>query len=178
MKRRRLITQLASTAAVLACNQFVRAETFLTEAQARSVLFPGQKLSPVRVDLTAAQKSAIKNASGVRVRDTTMRVLRSSDGGWLIFDNVIGKHEFIDIAVALTSSGAVKGVEILTFRETYGDEVKYPKWRAQFQGKTTAAPVKIDHDIKNISGATLSSVHITDGVRRLLHTHAIVLRNL
>ena len=56
--------------------------------------------------------------------------------------------------------------------------MKYPKWRAQFHGKTTAQPVEIDADIKNISGATLSCVHITDGVRRLLHTHALVLKNL
>ena len=178
MKRRQLIKQLASTALILACNSFARAETFLTEEQAKGVLFPGKKLTPVPVTLSAEQKSAIQKASGTRVRDLTMRVLRASDGGWLIFDNVIGKHEFIDIAVALTGSGAVKGVEILTFRETYGDEVKHPKWRAQFHGKTTANAIKVDAEIKNISGATLSCVHITDGVRRLLHTHALVLKSL
>jgi Na+-translocating ferredoxin:NAD+ oxidoreductase RnfG subunit len=178
MHRRRLLKQLASTALVLACNRFARAEVFLSEEQAKGVLFPGKKLTPVAITLTSAQKDAIKAASGVRVRDAAMRLLRASDGGWLIFDNVIGKHEFIDVAVGLTGGGAVKGVEILTFRETYGDEVKYPKWRAQFHGKTIAQPVKIDADIKNISGATLSCVHVTDCVRRLLHTHALVLKNL
>jgi Na+-transporting NADH:ubiquinone oxidoreductase subunit NqrC len=93
-------------------------------------------------------------------------------------DEVIGKHEFITYALALANSGAVKGVEILTYRETYGHEVKLPKWRAQFLGKTVAAPVKIDSDIRNISGATLSCVHVTEGVRRLLYTHAFVLKNL
>ena len=178
MKRRGLITQLASTAAILASNQFARADVFLTEAQAGAVLFPGKSLKQVSLQLSSDQKSAIKKASGVRVRDTEMRIFRASDGGWLIFDNVIGKHEFIDIAVGLTSAGAVKGVEILTFRETYGDEVKYPKWRAQFHGKTVSHPVEVSEDIKNISGATLSCVHITDGVRRLLHTHQLVLKNL
>ncbi len=176
MNRRRFIKQLASSALVLACNRFARAETFLTEAQAKAVLFPGEKLTPLAVELTDQQKAAISKASGVRVRDAAMHVLRSSDGGWLIFDNVIGKHEFIDIAVGLTRSGAVKGIEVLTFRETYGDEVKYPRWRAQFLGKSTAQRVKVDADIKNISGATLSCVHITDGVRRRPHTHALVLR--
>lgn len=178
MKRRNLITQLSSAAIVLAANDFARAETFLTEDQARAVLFPGEKLTPVPLTLSKEQRQTIQKASGVRVRDTAMRVLRSSSGGWLVFDNVIGKHEFIDIAVAITQSGSVKGVEILTFRETYGDEVKYPKWRAQFHGKTMAAPLEIDEDIKNISGATLSCVHVTEGVRRLLHTHALVLKHL
>ena len=49
------------------------------------------------------------------------------------------------------------------------------KWRAQFAGKDARAPLKLDVDIKNISGATLSSRHITDGVKRLLATHALVL---
>ena len=50
------------------------------------------------------------------------------------------------------------------------------KWRAQFTGKTAAAPLKLDADIQNISGATLSSRHVTEGVRRILALHAIALR--
>ena len=51
-------------------------------------------------------------------------------------------------------------------------------WRAQFVGKRADAPLKLGADIKNISGATLSSKHITDGVKRLLVTHALVLAPL
>lgn len=177
MKRRSLITQL-TTAMALGTVQWARCEVFLTPEQAKSVLFPGQKLSPQTVTLSSAQKKAIAKASGVRVRSESVQAWRTSGGDWLIFDNVIGKHEFIDIAVAISKAGAVKGVEVLTFRETYGDQVKLPKWRAQFHGKTAAQPLEIDEDIKNISGATLSCVHITEGVRRLLHTHTLVLKNL
>jgi Na+-transporting NADH:ubiquinone oxidoreductase subunit NqrC len=177
-KRRSLLKQLASTTLVLASNHFARADVYLSESQAKAVIFPGKSLSPVPVQLSNAQVTAIKKASGVRVRDTDMRSLRSADGSWLIFDNVIGKHEFIDIAVGISSDGSVRGVEILTYRETYGGEVKHPKWRAQFHGKTIADPLEVTEDIKNISGATLSSVHVTESVRRLLHTHAIVLKHL
>ncbi len=38
-----------------------------------------------------------------------------------------------------------------------------------------APPLKLTEDIQNISGATLSSKHITDGVRRLLATYELVL---
>lgn len=153
------------------------AEVFLTSAQAQALLFPGEKLTPVPVTLTGDQQKAIAKASGVRVRSETVQAWRSGNGGWLIIDNVIGKHEFIDFAVALKADGSVKGVEIMTYRETYGGEVRNPKWRAQFTGKSLSAPVKIDQDIKNISGATLSSVHITEGVRRLMHTWAIALNH-
>ena len=35
--------------------------------------------------------------------------------------------------------------------------------------------LKLTEDIKNISGATLSSRHITGGVKRLLSTYAITI---
>ena len=39
---------------------------------------------------------------------------------------------------------------------------------AQFVGKTSASPLKVNGDIRNISGATLSSMHVTEGVKRIL----------
>ena len=103
------------------------------------------------------------------------KVWRVSGGGWFIVDEVVGKHEYITYAVGLSAAGAVQGIEIMDYRETYGGEVRNPKWRAQFAGKTKDATLQLDKDIKNISGATLSSRHITDGVRRLLAFHDVAL---
>lgn len=176
MRRRSLFkgflpAALASGPAVL------YAETYLSPDQAQHLMFAGEHLTPASVTLTDAQRKAIEKASGVNVRDKQVKAWKSSGGGWFILDNAVGKHEFIDFALSLTVGGAVKDVEILTYRETYGGEVRNPKWRAQFTGKTTAAPVKIDKDIKNISGATLSSVHMTDAIRRLLYTYEIALQH-
>jgi len=99
-------------------------------------------------------------------------------GDWYIVDNVIGKHENIDIAVAITKDGKVKGVEVLTYRETYGYEVMNKKWLAQFKGKDNMETLKLDKQIKNISGATLSCRHVTDGVNRLTEIWAQILRYL
>ena len=81
-------------------------------------------------------------------------------------------------AVSLTAKGAVKQVEILEYNETYGGEVRGDAWRQQFVGKTSAAPLVLNKDIKNISGATLSSKHLTDGVKRILSFHDLVLKSL
>jgi Na+-transporting NADH:ubiquinone oxidoreductase subunit C len=97
--------------------------------------------------------------------------------GWFIEDEVVGKHEFITWALALNADGAVRQIEILDYRETYGHEIRDVKWREQFVGKAHGAALKLDTDIKNISGATLSSRHITEGVRRLLSFHALVLKH-
>ena len=51
-----------------------------------------------------------------------------------------------------------------------------PRWRAQFAGKRRGAPLRLEQDIKNLSGATLSCRHVTDGVRRLLALHALELK--
>jgi Na+-translocating ferredoxin:NAD+ oxidoreductase RnfG subunit len=177
MLRQTLLRRAALLFPALIVPRIVRSEDYMSVEQAQRILF-GEGLTRKAVTLSSDQKKAIEKASGTRVRNLEMQVWRAGDGGWFIVDEVIGKHEFITYALGLTSSGAVKGVEILTYRETYGHEVKLPKWRAQFLGKTMAAPVKIDKDIKNISGATLSCMHVTEGVRRLLYTHALVLKNL
>lgn len=162
--------------AALAASTSGYAAVYLTAAQAQAAIFPGARLSPVEVKLTADQRRAIEKVSGVRVRSTELRVWRVEGGGWFIVDAVLGKHEFITYAVGLTSEGAVRRIEIMEYRETYGDEVRSDKWRAQFTGKTVTAPLKLDQDIKNISGATISCRHLTDGVKRLLATHEIVLK--
>ncbi|MCG2632566.1 FMN-binding protein [Bradyrhizobium sp. WYCCWR 13023] len=91
--------------------------------------------------------------------------------GFFVFDRVVGKHLFIDYAVALTPAGAVHKVEILEYRESYGGEIRSPSWLAQFVGKTNGSALKINGDIRNISGATLSSTHVTEGVKRILATY-------
>lgn len=90
-------------------------------------------------------------------------------------DEVIGKHELITYAVGIGADGAVRGVEIMDYRESRGGEVRDPRWRAQFNGKRNASALRLDDDIQNISGATLSCRHITEGVKRLLALHAAAL---
>jgi Na+-transporting NADH:ubiquinone oxidoreductase subunit NqrC len=50
--------------------------------------------------------------------------------------------------------------------------VRDPRWRAQFVGKRAGAPLSLDDDIQNISGATLSCRHVTEGVKRILALQA------
>ena len=97
--------------------------------------------------------------------------------GWLLVDQVIGKSELITYSLALDASGAVISVEVLDYRESHGGEIRLAGWRKQFVGKTVADPIELNSDIKNISGATLSSRHVTDGVRRLLKLYNASLRS-
>lgn len=162
-------------AAALTITVPAHATVYLSVKQAQQLMFPGETLTPHFVDLTDAQVSEIEDASDTDVLSNHLKAWKVSGGGWFIADQVVGKHEFIPIALGIDAHGAVKDIEILEYRESYGDEVRNSKWRAQFTGKTAASPLELTDDIQNISGATLSSKHITDGVRRLMKTYEAVL---
>jgi len=131
---------------------------------------------PAFVTLTDAQSRAIAQRAGVAVTSAQVRAWRAPDGALFVVDEVIGKHEHIGFALGLNADGSVRQLEILDYREAYGFEIRNERWRRQFVGKTASDPVALDKDIRNISGATLSSRHLTDGVRRLLATYAIALK--
>jgi Na+-translocating ferredoxin:NAD+ oxidoreductase RnfG subunit len=152
----------------------VHAETYLNELQAAKVLFPDVRLEPRWMDLTPAEAKSIQKAAGVRVSDPHVRIYWGPSKEAVVIDRVIGKHDYITYAVGITPDGKVQGIEILDYRETYGSQVREPSWRKQFVGKTATDPLNIDKDIQNISGATLSSAHITNGVRRVLQTYEIL----
>lgn len=153
----------------------VYAKVYLSVEQAQALMFPQTSLTPDFRTLTEDQAKQIKRDSRVNVLNRELKAWRVDGGGWFIIDQVLGKHEFITYAVGLDAQGAVKQIEILEYRESYGDQIRNPQWRAQFYGKQHGATLKLDDDIKNISGATLSCRHITDGVKRLLSTYALVL---
>jgi len=151
------------------------AVTYMTVAQAQTLMFEGSVLARDARTLSPAQVQAIERDSGVKVASLQVNAWRDASGGWFILDQVIGKHEIINYAVALDATGTVRQLEILDYHESYGGEVHLPAWRRQFVGKHAGSPMQLNHDIKNISGATLSCAHVTEGVRRLLTTYALVL---
>lgn len=154
---------------------------YLSLEQAQKSLFPdATHFVAADIKFTPALKTQVEQASKVRVRGEVQPVWRAQANGqtlgWFFRDEVIGKHEFITYAVALTPEGAVKGIEILDYRETHGSQIQHPRWRAQFVGKQAGAPLKLDEDIQNISGATLSCRNVANGVKRILATYQAALR--
>jgi hypothetical protein len=161
-------------AAAFAVAQPAQAMVYLSIEQAQELMFPGQTLMPVPLQLSADDIAAVERDSGTRYFAGALRAWRATDGFFFV-DAVIGKHDLISYAVALTADGKVRQVEILEYREAYGGEVRHPAWRGQFVGRAHGDPVHLGRDIRNISGATLSCQHVTDGIRRLLAVYAIAI---
>ena len=153
----------------------LQAERFISISQAQQLCFTNAtRFEEVTLRLSREQIKAIESEARVKVRNPTPRLWRAWANNELLgtvwFDQVIGKHEFIDYVVALAPGGEVKTVEIVEYREHYGGDVRGRRWLDQFKGKTVEAPFKVGTDIYNISGATMSCRHVTEGIKRVLAT--------
>lgn len=158
-----------------------RAERYLSSDEVKKLCFPQADRFEERIhQFTKGEKKAIEKQSGQPVRLRGQRFWIAHQGtnvlGVLVADHVLGKHEIIDYAVALAPDGKVLQIEILEYRESHGYEIRGDKWREQFKGKSTQDKFRLNGDIYNISGATISCRNVTDGIKRVLATFELVLR--
>jgi Na+-translocating ferredoxin:NAD+ oxidoreductase RnfG subunit len=160
--------------AVLACSAYAR--VYLTAEQAQASMFPGEKFAPLAIALGDEQTSAIARLSGMKVDTRYTQAWRGERGSVFFVDRVIGKHELISYALGIDSEGRIRQIEILEYREAYGYEVREAAWRRQFVGKTSASSLRLNDDIANMSGATLSCSHVTEGIRRLMAMYQVAIK--
>lgn len=145
---------------------------YLSAEQAAKLMFPQADRFELRTVALDAEQLRRLETAGVSARSARWQVrMAQRDGatlGYVVVDDVIGKFELISYAVGIGSDGAVRQVEVLSYRESHGYEIRLPAWRQQFVGKGSAAPLRVGEDIANISGATLSCNHVTEGVKRIV----------
>jgi len=167
---------IAAGLAFVTAPMIAQAKIYISVEQAQKILLPNKTLTKTPILVTDDLQDRMRKASSIRHPFQGDRIWRATDGSWLIIDEVVGKHEMITYAVSLSPTGSVQGIEILEYVESYGYEVAEASWRKQFIGKTINDPVKLNQDIQNIGGATLSCKHLTDGVRRVLALYDLALK--
>ena len=159
------------TSALLSADVF--AAVFMEVEQAQKLLLPeAEHFVSVVPSLDEGKLAAIASQSETRVpKNFSPRIwqalLAGKGRGWIVADRVIGKYDWIDFAVGFSPEGTVVGVEIMAYRESHGAEIRQPAWRKQFSGRKGPQSMRFADDIRNISGATLSCQHVTEGVQRL-----------
>ena len=163
--------ELAVAAVALAPASAFAVDYLSAEQAARLMFADAERFETRELALDAAQLGTLA-AHGIAPRSQRWSVRVAQRGGatlgFVVVDEVIGKFELITYAVGLAPDGTVKQVEVLSYRESHGGEIRLPAWRRQFVGKTAASPLRVGDDIANISGATLSCQHVTEGVRRIV----------
>jgi Na+-translocating ferredoxin:NAD+ oxidoreductase RnfG subunit len=149
------------------------AEVFLSEEEAVKLMFPkSERIKKDILRVPTDKKMAIEERIGWKFPEDAFEVYIGETGtqvdGYALVQNTIGKHKPMTYMVGVDAHGRVSNVELLVFREARGSEVRTKRFNVQYEGKTVHDPVRINKDIINISGATMSVRSISAGVKRVL----------
>lgn len=123
------------------------------------------------VDCTEIEYSdesiTIDGASGTTVL-TVIGVYQAGDEGYVVeVSSPNGFGGALDMMTGIDADGAVTGIAIIDHSETsgLGSKSTDPNWQAQFKGQTdTVAVAKDGGDIEAITGSTITSRAVCDGV--------------
>jgi Na+-translocating ferredoxin:NAD+ oxidoreductase RnfG subunit len=89
--------------------------------------------------------------------------------GFVFEDRVIGKWGPIHYLLGLDPQGTVLDVVILDYQEIRGRPIAKKRFLRQYQKKSIHDSVRLRKDIDGVTGATISSRSLTDGIRKLLN---------
>lgn len=153
--------------------QAASAAVYASAEEAQRELFPdASAFEAVALNMSDEQLQEIARTAGPQAGHGELHVWTARQGatvlGHVFVDEVIGREDFITYAVGIRADGKLLPVRVLEYRESHGGEIRNPRWLAQFAGRSTTQQLRFGTDIKNIAGATLSSEHVTAGVRRIL----------
>lgn len=149
------------------------AEVFMSEEEAVKLMFPkSERIKKELLKIPAEKKTVIEERIGWKFPEEVFEVYIGETGaqidGYALVQNTIGKHKPMTYMVGVDARGRVSNVELLVYREARGSEVRTERFNVQYEGKTVLDPVRINKDIINISGATMSVRSISAGVKRVL----------
>jgi Na+-translocating ferredoxin:NAD+ oxidoreductase RnfG subunit len=125
----------------------------------------------VRDTFPATQKV---NASALRHdcrRKCRVSVIRDDERiiGYAVEQVVISRSGPFEILALIDGEFRVARAEVMSYPGERGREVQNLGFRTQFEGKGPADPIRIGKDIHAVTGATISSRVMTDGVRHAVH---------
>ncbi len=159
-------------AALLPAPMVVAADYLSVDAAQKAVYPEADGFQEVIVTQSPEKLQELLARAGPQPPHGVIRIWSATRNGTLLghvfVDEVIGRQNLITYAVGIDVDGALRNLEIMAYRESHGGEVRNPAWRAQFDRHKDLDQIRFRTDIKNISGATLSSEHVTEGVRWLM----------
>lgn len=143
---------------------------YTREALIAAVFPAGTEVTPVAWRPEAEARARLQATLGYPPPVDGWELLVGRSGevvtGYLVLDAQRGQHEPIDLATLVAPDGTVARVEVMVYREPYGDGVRSPAFLAQFKGRTAADAMRPGKDIRIISGSTISTRSVSVAVRR------------
>lgn len=156
------------------------AEEFLSTQEALVLAFPGSDSVKKRLIVASGgQKEKLKALTGEKKITPFFRYYEGISGdrpdGYAVIKKVRGKHGYITFMVVLDPELTVGRVDILALHERRGRPIKRPGFLSQFAGKNSGDPIRLNVDIEGVTGATISSRAVIQGVHNVLAYASILI---
>src|SRR3989339_238295 len=148
-------------------------QAYLTEEQALALVFPEcDEIVADEFVMTPEEKSSLEKLLSRRLYEDGFGVYIGkkigSIQGYAIITEEIGKFHPFTFVVGVGTDGKITNIAILVYRESRGGEIAKKRFLYQFMGKSFKNPIRINKDIINITGATMSVQYMCAGVRKVI----------
>ena len=152
------------------CNHAYAKDFWTKQALLAEHFHGSERVTYVRVRLDTQQRQRVQARLGRTLpKDEYTFFVATSHGhtdGYALFDEQLGQHEPISFATFFDPEGRIQRVEVVAYREPFGDAIRAERFRKQFVGRDGQSHFRPGDDIDAISGATISSRSMCVGVER------------
>ncbi|MFQ5712624.1 MAG: FAD:protein FMN transferase [Candidatus Scalinduaceae bacterium] len=148
-------------------------QVFLSKEEALMKVFPDcDEVVYDEIILTDEEKEQIQDRLKRKIfEDSFITYIGINSGkvvGYAIITEEIGKFHPYTFIVSVNPKGKIRDIAVLVYRESRGAEIAHKRFLYQFKGKSLKSPLRINKDIINITGATMSVVTMCTGVKKVL----------
>ncbi len=135
-------------------------------------MFPGSEIEVKNIIITKEEKKKIEKLARSRLSTRLISIYLVKEGGKVIAYGYVDIHKVRThtetVLIVISPEGKVLGVEVLAFHEPL-EYMADENWLKLFEGKSLRTDkLRLNRDIPNITGSTLTARAITKAVRRAL----------
>ena len=155
-----------------------RANVFMTQSEALAWAFPdADRVDRKSFVLTDEQVQKIEALAQSKLDSKLVTLYTGLRGGQVLGYAVIDLHTVRTqtgaFLVVIGPDGKLARLRVIAFHEPQ-EYLPPERWLAQFEGKRAGEPLRLEHEVHGIAGATLSSQAVTGAVRRALALQAVL----
>lgn len=170
----KIVRTTATLAFLCAAPERAHAYAYFTEDSLLTSFFPDSSTSSVSWTPNATQQARLVATLGYAPTKQAYTffvapgspVAPGAPAGYALIDEQNGQHEPITFGVKLRVDATIERIEVMVYREAYGDGVRAESFRGQFTGLSFRAPMRAGKEIRIVSGATISTRALAVGARR------------
>jgi thiamine biosynthesis lipoprotein len=148
-------------------------QVYLSKAEALDYVFPtATRVVELRHILSRDETARIEKLTRKPLAEGGFYLYAAlSDGvpvGYAAIVAEVGKVKPITHIVGMTPQGTVDRVAVMIYRESHGADIAGERFMRQYRGMSLQDPIRVDKDVINIAGSTLSAHAICRGVKKAL----------